>query len=111
MTTRRRTAPPAEKRKWTNNLPYGPARRPPWNDSERSKKLRTRERYIGFGKLVSIIGTIALAAVDSRTHVNNLEISMAAMEAKFQQQIISLQADVNRQSSYWGTPPPRNVGQ
>lgn len=92
------------------NLPWPPAR-PQWTKAERAEKLRRRERRIEWGKLVSVIGSVLLIGVDGRVQTTRSEIENAANFARMQAQIISLQADVNRQWSYWGAPPPRNPGQ
>lgn len=110
MSRPRKAKPPPEKRRWTNNLPYGPAKRPPWDDGEREQKLRSRTQRVAWGKVVSIVGSMLLVAVDSRTQVTHSEIEAAANFARMQSQIASLKEDVNRIQSWFGVPPPRNSG-
>ena len=101
------------RRSKANNIPYGLpgmpplALRPKWDNDERERRLRNRMQRIAWGKIISVVGSLILIAVDVRTNVGSVEIRMAVMEAKQ----LAQQSEIQRLWSYWGAPPPRNAGQ
>ena len=97
--TRKKPPRGRERRHWYNNIP---ARIGHWTPEQRASRLNARDRRISWGKMIGVIGTVAVATLDVRANVESVQVRMAVMEAKQ----IAIQADIQRLSSYWGAPPP-----
>ena len=107
MTTRarRKRLPKQEengdRRRWRNNLPLGPNHRQQWSKQERERRLKFRAALVDRG--ITIIVSILLSAVVWVIQVREQMISLET-------QVGALRSDVQQIRSWFGVPPPRNIG-
>jgi len=101
-----------DRRRWRNNLPYGPALRNQWSPQEREKKLHRRAEITKFAltMIFSVAGSSAVWVLQTSERVASLEIHQATMESRFADRLGAMQRQLDTIQSWFGIPAPRNPG-
>ena len=102
----------SDRRRWRNNLPYGPALRPQWTAEEREAKLRRRQEFVktALTVLVSIGSTSGAWYFTTSKAIGEVQLNQATMESRFTSRLDSMQKQLDRLENYFGVPSPRNPG-